>query len=259
MLKVLIFEDEIPAYQKLLAYIGQQMPDAQIVGWARSIEEALALLRTQAPALIFSDIELLDGLSFSIFEQEKASCPIIFCTAYDRYILQAFRENGIAYLLKPYDEAEFAQAIQKYRTLFAASADSTPLLSPGLVNELKTVLQQEQNGGYKKRFAVKKRDGIKLLEVQEVACFIANGDFVLAHDVQGRQHALTLTLSSLESQLDPALFFRINRSEIVRVDCITHIAPYFKNRLVLTLKGLNTSLHTSESRTPAFRRWVEGA
>ena len=152
-MKILVFEDEIPAYEKLLAHIEKAFPDAQILAWARSIKEAQHFLGKHDDIdLIFSDIELMDGLSFDVFEQHKIKCPIIFCTAFDQYLFQAFKTNGIAYLLKPYSEENFTEAIEKYQSLISFSKLN---VNNDVLSELKNIINSNKKS-FKKRFSIKK-------------------------------------------------------------------------------------------------------
>lgn len=255
-MNILILEDEIPAYQKLLNFIHSEIEDGRILGWARSIEEAKILLeKDPKPDLIFSDIELLDGVSFEVFESVKVDCPIIFCTGFDQYVLQAFRTNGIAYLLKPYSLENFKEAYEKYKTLFAKNEPSN--LDENLIQELKEVLQSDKKS-YKKRFTVKKKDGIKLIETKDIGCFEANGDFCIAIDSKGQKNVLNHTLSDIEEKVDSTKFFRINRSQIINIDYLEKVEPYFKNRLALKLSYSKELVYTSTGKTPGFRKWLEG-
>jgi len=250
-MKILILEDEIPAYEKLLNFITAEIPDAQIVGWARSNVEAKSLLQTKITIdLIFSDIELLDGTSFETFEAIKVDCPIIFCTGFDQYVLKAFQTNGIAYLLKPYTLDNFQEAYTKYQRLFAKS------ISPDVLNELKQVLQADKKA-YQRRFTSKKKDGIKLLETQAIICFEANGDFCLASDLKGSKHVINYSLSEIENKVDPNQFFRINRSQLINIDFIEKIDTHFKNKLSITMRQLSGSFLTSSAKTSDFRKWLE--
>jgi len=250
-MKILILEDEIPAYEKLLNFITAEIPDAQIVGWARSNVEAKSLLQTKVTIdLIFSDIELLDGTSFETFEAIKVDCPIIFCTGFDQYVLKAFQTNGIAYLLKPYTLDNFQEAYTKYQRLFAKS------ISPDVLNELKQVLQADKKA-YQRRFTSKKKDGIKLLETQAIICFEANGDFCLASDLKGSKHVINYSLSEIENKVDPNQFFRINRSQLINIDFIEKIDTHFKNKLSITMRQLSGSFLTSSAKTSDFRKWLE--
>lgn len=254
-MNILILEDEIPAYEKLLNFITTEIPSAQIVGWARSNVEAKVLLKTKSPIdLIFSDIELLDGTSFETFEAIRVDCPIIFCTGFDQYVLKAFQTNGIAYLLKPYTLENFEEAYTKYQRLFAKPISSN--LSPDVLNELKQVLQADKKA-YQRRFTSKKKDGIKLLETKAIICFEANGDFCLASDSKGSKHVINHSLSEIEDKVDPSFFFRINRSQLINIDFIEKIDAHFKNKLSITMRQLSGSFLTSSAKTSDFRKWLE--
>lgn len=255
-MKILILEDEIPAYQKLLSFIQFEIPNYQLIGWARSLEEAnLLLANNEQPDLIFSDIELLDGTSFQIFENSTIQCPIIFCTAFDKYVLKAFQTNGIAYLLKPYTLENFQEAYQKYATLF--SKNTPQPIDNHVFQELKDILRSDKKA-YKQRFTIKKKGGIKLMDTKDIGFFEAGGDFCYAYDATGKKHVISQTLTDINSKIDPNKFFRINRSQLINVDFIENIEPYFKNRLAITMKVTKGPLLTSGAKTPEFRKWIEG-
>lgn len=257
-MKILILEDEIPAYQKLLSFVKKEIPNHQLLGWARSVAEANLLLKDgPSPELIISDIELLDGNSFQVFEKNEVNCPIIFCTAFDQYVLKAFQTNGIAYLLKPYTLENFQEAFYKYKTLFAKEEKQTQQIDNQVFQELKKILHSDRQS-YKQRFTIKKKGGIKLIETKNIACFEANGDFCQAIDEKGQKHVINFTLSDIEKKVNPSKFFRINRSQLINIGFIENIEPYFKNRLSIKIKGLSNSLLTSGNKTPDFRKWIEG-
>lgn len=254
-MKILVLEDEIPAYEKLLGFITSEIPNANVIGWARSIQEAKILLgRDQQPDLIFSDIELLDGVSFEVYETVEVRCPIIFCTGFDQYVLKAFRTNGIAYLLKPYTIENFREAYQKYQTLFNKKEEQP--LKAQLISDLKHILHSDKKS-YKQRFVVKKKEGIKLVETKDVACFEANGDFCIALDQKGQKNVINHTLSDIEEKVDPTQFFRINRSQMINIDFVEKIEPHFKNKLAISMTFSKEVLLTSPSKTPIFRKWLD--
>jgi DNA-binding LytR/AlgR family response regulator len=252
-LQILILEDEQRAGEKLSGLIRGIAPQAKL-DWCRTVADGMSYLSSQKPDLIFSDIELLDGNCFEIYENVKPACPIIFCTAYDKFYVEAFSTNGIAYLLKPYTGEQVAAAWQKYQLLFKTSSGDQGSLSSDLLAELKGMLHQES---YKSTFTVKKRDGIFLLKVVDVAYFQAQGDFVEGVDRSGKKHILNYSLSAIEKAVDPRQFFRINRGEIVNINSILKYDSYTKNRLVISLSNPAVNLFTTNSRTPEFRRWVE--
>src|SRR4051794_19783304 len=110
-MKIVIIEDEIKAAKSLAGLIEQVKPGAKIVASLQSIESAVSYLsENEAPDLIFMDIQLSDGLSFEIFKSVKINCPVVFCTAYSEYSMDAIKANGIDYILKPFSKEEVQQA-----------------------------------------------------------------------------------------------------------------------------------------------------
>ena len=107
MIKVVIIEDEIPARNKLKRFISELETPIEIVAEIDTVEKAVVFLKNSSVDLIFSDIELLDGNAFEIYDQVNISCPVIFTTAYDQFWMNAFESNGIEYLLKPFSQSRF--------------------------------------------------------------------------------------------------------------------------------------------------------
>ena len=255
-MKILLLEDEKLAAQKLLQLLYGYFEHELEIKWVQSVQQGLKYLKEQGdPDLILSDIELLDGKVFKLYEQYEIQSPIIFTTAYDQYLLEAFQTNGIAYLLKPFSEEELIKALDKYLKLFKAKDTTT--LDQQIIDEFKTALQNSQKE-YKKRFTIKKSTGIVLLNTSDIAYFSASGDLVFAIDTKKKKHVVNYRMSDLEELVDPSLFFRINRSEIININFIEKMEAYFGNRLVITMSNDKTSLKTSGPKTAAFRKWVEG-
>jgi len=253
-MKILIIEDEIPAYNKLVASLGAYYEDNITYDWSRSNAGAQELLHQNTYDFILSDIQLLDGISFDLFDSIDVDCPIIFCSAHDEYLFKAFNTNGIAYILKPYSKEDFNKAIAKYESLFQQGSYNA--LNEKTISELRMALKEE-NTNYKKRFVIKKTKGIQLLNVVDIVLVEASGDFCLATDHMGKRHTISQTLSAILQQLNPAKFFKINRSEIVSIDYIENIESHFKNRLLITLTNVKDKVMTSSSTTSEFRKWME--
>ncbi len=253
-MKILILEDEIPAYQKLTKCLDTFFDVKISQDWARSILDGKQLLTKNTYDFILSDIQLLDGLSFDLFNKIKIEAPIIFCSAHDEYLFEAFHTNGIAYILKPYSQDDFNKAILKYQSLFQKGDYTT--LDNNTINALKTALQQEYNT-YKKRFVIKKTSGIQLLNATDIALITASGDFCLVMDKEGKRHTISQNLGAIFQQLNPKKFFKINRSEIINIDFIENIEPHFKNRLLISIKNYKEKVMTSSATTAEFRKWLE--
>lgn len=252
--QILILEDEELAATKMRTELEQYYKGMVEIAWIQSVGQGITYLRENTPDLILSDIELLDGRAFIIYEHIEINSPIIFTTAYDQYLLDAFRTNGIAYLLKPIEDQELKAALDKYEKLFQQEQSFS--LQTNVIDQLKEALDQKKTA-YKRRFTIKKTSGIVLLKVEDISHFQADNNIVFAFDQKGKKHIVNNKMSELEELLDPALFFRLNRSEIVQVDFIEKIEPYFNNRLAVSVSGIKKAMITSSSKTAAFRKWID--
>ena len=123
MVRYLIIEDESLAYEELKRMMDLLRHDYQMAGWAQSITQSVALLKSQQFDLILADISLGDGLCFEIFEQIAVDIPVIFTTAYDEYAIKAFKANGIDYLLKPIEKEELESAIGRFEKRLIVPGD----------------------------------------------------------------------------------------------------------------------------------------
>ncbi len=254
-MKILLLEDEKLAAQNLIRILSDYFDEEIFIQWVQSVEKGLLYLqRNEAPDLILSDIELLDGRVFKLYEQHEVESPIIFTTAYDQFLLEAFQTNGIAYLLKPFTEEDLKEALDKYLRLFKVDRKSS--IDSTMLEELKMALNSSTKE-YKSRFTLKKKNGILLIETKVIAFFFASNELVYCVDEGGRKHVLNYRMNDLENLLDPKLFFRINRSEIVNIAFIEKMESYFGSRLSISLKGQGATLKTSGPKTAAFRRWLE--
>ena len=253
-MKLLILEDEIPAYQKLVTFVNTYFETEVPHDWARSNTDGKALLSTNKYDFILSDIQLLDGISFDLFNDIETDTPIIFCSAHDEYLFEAFNTNGIAYILKPYTQLDFIKAIEKYQSLFKKGDYNA--LDQQTITDLKTALREEKST-YKKRFVIKKAKGIQLLNVVDISTIEASGDFCIATDFNGKRHTISQNLGSIYQQLHTTKFFKINRSQIVSIDFIENLENHFKNRLLIKMTGLKEKVMTSTATTSEFRKWLE--
>ncbi len=251
-MNILILEDEVPAAKKVAAYLEEFFSGKVKIDIVRSVADGIKLL-SGSPAydLILSDIQLLDGTAFQIFQCVTTKTPIVFCTAYHEHLLQAFQTNGIAYILKPYSYSEFENALKKYQDLFPYKPYEHELF------ERLTETLESYGKNYRSRFALKKRGGIKLLETKDIAVIQANGDFCKLTDFKGQLHAVTKSIGVITNELDPKGFFRINRSQIINIAHIDCITPYSKNRLAIKVKGSAEVFITSTATTKNFRIWLE--
>lgn len=253
MLKILIIEDEEPAAKRLQKMIGEAEPGAELPGVIPSVSAAIKWFAEHGePDLIFSDIQLADGTSFDIFKEVKINCPVIFVTAYDQYAIEAFKLNSVDYLLKPLKKDELLAAINKFR----ATRPAAPV--PLDINKLLQAYAP-QNPSYKTRFIVRYGEHIKTIQTEDIAYFNTEDKVNFLTSFEGRRFAIDFNLDHLEAQLDPKVFFRINRQFIVSIRSISEMFAYTKGRVLIKLNP--ASKHetiVSTERSADFKVWLDG-
>lgn len=249
-MRVLLIEDEEFAAVRLTDLVLQSLPEATIAAITTGVNESVAWLETHQVDLIFSDIQLSDGLSFSIFERVRPNVPIIFTTAYDQYAIKAFQTNGIAYLLKPVRFEDVKASLLKYEMLKGL----------GKIDIASLIKQfQPAQPNYRQRFMIQYANKIKVIEAQEIAyAFIDNGQ-VYFQGFNGTKYPSEHSLDKLEECLDPASFFRINRKMLVSFKSIQTMVPWSRSRIKLVLSPPHNNLDeqiVSIERSASFKEWL---
>lgn len=254
MIKVLIIEDEIPARKKVKRFVEELTLPVKIMAEIDNIQSGILFLKNNKPDLILSDIELIDGTAFEIFSKTTVDCPIIFITAYDKFWMDAFESNGIDYLMKPFTKERFQKAWEKYLSL----SNSKVAYNHVIENLTKVISLRFSEKNYRKRFSVFTKQSIYFLEINDISYFIATDGVVFAFDKSGKKHLLSFsTLKEVELCLDPADFFRINRSDLISKQNIEKLVRISKNALAVKMKGYDKLLIASQSNTPLLREWID--
>ena len=254
MTQAIIIEDEKLASNYLVSRLQQLAPDIQVAATLTSVAESIEyLLKTaRQPDLIFSDVQLTDGLSFSIFSKIQTDLPVIFITAYDTFMMNAFHCNGIDYLLKPVGDEELLQAVEKYKKL------EKHFLSTS--NQMEALLQLFRQKK-KTRLVAKKGTEHVFLLLEDVVLFYTENKLVFVVDKDGRKYLLDKNLSDLESELDNDLFFRANRQYIVNINFVRSYKTYERVKLLvdLNISIPNHHIIISQETAPLFKKWVYDA
>ncbi len=255
-MKALIIEDEYPAAERLTKMIQKTDSSIEVLEVLESIEAAKRWFSShEAPDLIFSDIQLSDGLSFVIFDEIPINSPIIFTTSYDEYAIKAFKVKSIDYLLKPIKPQELSAAIEKYRALTGAKAHQD------YGHKIQSLLDILPSAGrkYKNRFLVKQHEQFVPIHRHEIAYFFTANEMVCLICNDNRQFLIDYTLEELEKMLDPSHFFRLNRQFIAALSAVKKIHSYFNGKLKLDLhpEPLQEIL-VSREKASSFKEWIEG-
>jgi len=248
-MKILILEDETRAANHLQRLLAKVAPDMKVVARIESVRDGIKYLRTNPePDLIFSDIQLADGLSFEIYNLVSVRCPIIFTTAYDHYAIEAFQTNGIDYLLKPIEEERLSQAIEKAKHF-----------SPGLALEkILSLNNPASEKVYKSRFMVKVGDKIKSVPVEDIIVFYSQEKASFIRTTDAHTYCIDYALDQLEPMLDPEKYFRINRKYIVSIAACTNILAWTNSRLRLKIDGIDDSdIIVARERVQEFKNWLD--
>lgn len=245
-----IIEDEPPALRRLQQLITQVRPEFNVSFTTDTVNGARkALTERPHPRVIFSDIHLADGLSFQIWENIQCNCPVIFTTAYDQYGIRAFRVNSIDYLLKPIETDALDRALAKLDTLQA------PSISPDY-GEIARLIQRKEPA-YRQRFLAQHRQEWLPVKVEELRQIYSEDSLTFALTTTGQRYLLDETLDRIEEELDPRNWFRINRGQIVHVEAVRKVQPYFNHRLVLDLSPESDRENiVSRQRVKACRAWL---
>ncbi|WAC41118.1 LytR/AlgR family response regulator transcription factor [Pedobacter sp. SL55] len=256
MIKIVIVEDELPAIKKLKRFLAELDEPTTVLAELANVEDAVAFFKNNKEVdLVFSDIELMDGNAFEIYKEVMPNCPVIFATAYNQFLMDAFETNGIAYLLKPFSFDRFEKAWQKFKLFYQSAPQNNNLM----IEKLSALLGQPSvKKPYRNRLAINTANRTYFLEIADVVFFNAEEGVVFAIDNKGKNHLLTQpTLKQVEEELDPKLFFRINRAQLVHKVYVEETERYNKNVLAIKLKTHHQFLVTSQSSTAAFKDWVE--
>lgn len=249
MMKIAIIEDELLAADRLEEMILEIVPDSRIVARCGSVRESVSWLMNNTADLIFLDIQLSDGLSFSIFDRISISTPVIFTTAYDQYAIRAFELNSISYLLKPIRKSDLEESLRKYQSMKSAFSIDFDRLLAGIRGE---------DPGYKKRFLIRTGEKLKKVETADIAYFYALEKSVFCRTFENKMMPVDYTLDALESLIDPALFFRINRKYIVNLEAIDNMLAWSRSRIKLELTPPVKEDDTivSIERSADFKKWM---
>jgi len=248
-MRVLILEDENRAVNHLKRLIQGVAPELEIYAVFETVREAVAHLeKEEHPDLIFSDVQLADGISFEIFSKVHIECPIIFTTAYDTYAIEAFNTNGIDYLLKPIEEERLKRSIEK----------AEQFSSNRRLENLLKVNTDQNSKRIKSRFMVKVGEKIRTIMVEDILAFYSFDKTTYLHTNTHRNYIIDYSLEELESMLDVSRFFKINRKYIVSIEACSQIIAWSNSRLKIDIEGIDDQkIVVARERVREFKTWLD--
>jgi DNA-binding LytR/AlgR family response regulator len=254
-MNIVIIEDEILTAEDLADIIGRLDRDIRVAAVLHAVKDAISYFQERPSVdLVFSDIQLGDGLSFEIFRAIRIEAPIIFCTAYDEYALDAIRSNGIEYILKPFTAETVNKAIEKYHRLkkhfVPVELDYEKLI--------RSITGSDWSARQLSSILVYHKDKIVPVGFDEIALFYIDGELTRLHGFSGKTYSINQSLDELE-QLSKESFFRVNRQHLVNRRAVVDANYYSNRKYVVNLSvPFKEVLVVSKNRTTAFLQWLTG-
>ena len=251
-MRYLIIEDEPLAQEELVRMLKALDPNFMLLASIDSVKQSIEWFNTnEQPDIVFMDIHLSDNICFEIFNKVEITAPVIFTTAYDQYAIEAFKTNGIAYLLKPIEEEELISALKKFRTLTNTNIELSSIHSH--IQQLSTL------NSYKERVLAKVGDNYQHVAMQDVAYFYSEDHYTFVATKDKQRYIINYTLDTLVEQINPQQFFRISRQFIVNINAINNISKHFNGRLKITVTpSFSEDIYVSRNRVQTFLAWLDG-
>lgn len=253
-MKVLVIEDEIKTAKALGRMIVAVQPEATVVQYIESVAMAVGYLsENPTPDIIFMDIQLADGNCFEIFGQVSIKVPVVFCTAFDEYAIEAFKSNGVDYILKPFEKKDIESAFEKIKRLKNFFQHS-----PSPDRQLADILANLTTGRGKTNFLVFSNNKYSNIPIDKIAFFYSQfGSTVLVTSDQ-KEYSIPQSLDEVGQLVSAAQFFRINRQYLINFSAIVEVEHYFSRKLLVSLKITTPEkLLVTKDKSSRFLLWLE--
>ena len=261
-LSALIVDDEALARQEL-QYLLQAAGGVDVVGQGSNGIEAVELVRSEKPDVVFLDVQMpgLDGFAVlrKLLDAKVEMPQVVFATAFDQYAVKAFEVNAVDYLLKPFDSSRVLKTLEKVRTQIAQRSDTSadPTTTDARLDALMRLVEtrtqppaRQQTG----KVVVRAQNRLLLVDQREI-CFAAiegGAISVVTGSVEGQSNCRTL--EELMEQLDPETFWRAHRSFVVNIQHIREVVPWFKSSYQLRMDDpKKTEIPVSRAQTKRLR------
>lgn len=255
-IRAAIIEDEHPAARLLHNMLSEVRPDWEVVVLPGNIQESVEWFqRNEHPDILFLDIHLTDGNSFLFIERAQPKSLIVFTTAYDEYAIRAFSVNSIDYLLKPVQRERLEEAVEKFeRFCGVRGQEYNQMLN---VEEVLHSLSHKEKK-FRTRFLISINGRLFSLKVEDVAYFFSENKLTYAECFNGKRIIVDLPLNRLEDELDPDVFFRVNRQFLLSVDSIRKIEPYFNNKYMVHIQPeYEGEITVSREKISLLKSWLD--
>jgi len=255
-MKIAIIEDEPKIAESLKLILMEIDPSISVMKILSSVKSSVELLKVNQSScdLLFMDINLTDGLSFEIFNQIESNTPIVFLTAYDQYALDAFKVNGVDYILKPFDKTKIKQSLKKFKSLTQTGSNPTNAES---LQHLLEVVASKTITNKRKSYLVYHQDKLIPLAVDDISWFYTSNQVTYACTISKKKYVIDDALDKIQNEVSSVNFYRANRQFIVNKNAIENIAIYFNGRLIVNiLPKPDEKIIVSKAKATDFKKWL---
>jgi len=268
-LRTIVVDDEPLARQLMLSYLAE-LSEIEVLAECANGREAVSAVLSSEPDLMFLDIRMPGLNGFEVIKkiQPEILPMVIFCTAYERYALDAFDVHAVDYIVKPLDEQRLHLAVKRamarYQEEVQTGGNKAFLL--GAIDEITSNVEErvalsEKNKGVsltsdsERKITIKDRDSIKLIKMDSIAWVDAAGDYMCVH-AEGETHIMRCTMTQLLKELDANIFKRVHRSTIVNLNCIEEVIPHTKGEYFLQIDN-GERIKVSRNYRDTIRSFLE--
>ncbi len=253
-MKIVIIEDEIKTAKALGRMIVDVVPEAIILQYIESVYRAVHYFsENEIPDVVFMDIQLADGTCFEIFSQVKITVPVVFCTAFDEYAVEAFKSNGVDYILKPFEKKDIQNAFKKIRDL-KNFFQQVPVSE----NHFEAILSRLANDKGKTNFLVYFNNKYFNVPTERIAYFYSKYGGTFLVTFEHKEYPVSQSLDEAGQLISGNQFFRISRQYLINFSAINEIEHYFARKLLVKLNILTSEkLLVSKDRVTGFLHWLE--
>ena len=255
-MKIAIIEDEPKIAENLKLILMEIDPSISVMKILSSVKSSVEWLRVNQSScdLLFMDINLTDGLSFEIFNQIESNTPIVFLTAYDQYALDAFKVNGVDYILKPFDKTKIKQSLKKFKSLTQTGSNPTNAES---LQHLLEVVASKTITNKRKSYLVYHQDKLIPLTVDDISWFYKSNQVTYACTISNKKYVIDDALDKIQNEVSSVNFYRANRQFIVNKNSIENISIYFNGRLIVNIMPKpDEKIIVSKSKATDFKNWL---
>ncbi len=250
--EAIIADDEKQLRLHLKSKLAVLWPELILCGEAENGLEALELIESCRPAIVFLDIKMPGLSGIEVAQKIRVDCRVVFITAYDQYAIEAFENEAVDYILKPVTDKRLEKTIQRLKKQISAISSESIDFHPTM-DRLLAALKDKQLPGYLKWIKVRHGEDVRLISVEEVCYFKAEDKYTVVK-TPASESLIKKSIRQLTTELDPEHFWRIHRGTIINVSRIGNVSRSFAGRLIITLKDLPETLTVSRSYGHLFKQ-----